>query len=168
MNLDLGSCGDKENAFVKFKSYPLDQDMVALEDRTRSMQEPPIDEYLAAMLGLNHPKNKFRTATDEIGMPLMISTSGTSKTSRDEAIMSFESILPSVLDNLKANRGGECIDSSMLNERLLFLAKKAPSDILASLTIGEIERRVERILALENAISAFDELSPEQKKTLDE
>jgi hypothetical protein len=101
--------------------------------------------------------------------PVMIGTSGTSKSVREELITSLESRLPGVVDKLLTiNIELGCVDKSQLNDRLITFAKRSSLGVLNSLTPDELERRVERILVLESAISAFKELTPDQRKILDE
>jgi hypothetical protein len=114
------------------------------------------------------PKEKKSQNKERIG-PIMTRTLGTSRSVQEELIASFESILPGVVDKvLERNAWVECANKSSLNDRLIILAKRAPIDVLTSLTPDEMERRVEKILALEFAISAFGELSVEQRKILEE
>jgi len=96
-------------------------------------------------------------------------TSGTSKSVREELMTSLESNLPRVVDKLlEINTEFECVDKSRLNDRLIAFAKRSPIDVLKSLTSDELKRRIEKILILESAISAFKDLTPEQRKILDE
>lgn len=185
MNPSFGFSGDREDIFVRPET-PRDTGIgiIFRENMARIQQESPINNYLEIMRGIkvkrdikpnteshiNLPKNnRLLTPMEENAGTFMIGTSGTSKSVREEMITSFESILPAVLDKLLIrNTGFRCANKSLLNERLVILAKRASLDVLKSLTPDEIERRVEKILAVEFAISTFSDLSPEQKKILEE
>ena len=185
MNPSFGFDGDRDDVFVRSEwARSTGAGIIFRENMAQVPQEDPINNYLETMRRIkarqdlkpdteshiNLPRNNELSTRiqDDVGS-FMIGTSGTSKSVRDEMITSFESILPGVLDNLLTrDTRFRCLDKSSLNERLTILAKRASLDVLTSLTPDEIERRVEKILALEFAISAFSELSPEQMNILEE
>jgi hypothetical protein len=120
-------------------------------------------EYSVILPKRKDPQNKERIGS------IMIRTLGTSRSIQEELIASFESILPRVVDNLLAkNTELGYVNKSQLNDRLISFAKRSSMDVLKSLTPEELERRIEKILILESTISVFRELTPDQRKIIDE
>ncbi len=73
--------------------------------------------------------------------------------------------LPKMMDEIiECNLDLGHIDMANLNKKMMMIVSKTPYEILSTLNEnrGELKRRIEKIMLIESAVSAFGELSPEQ------
>ncbi len=88
---------------------------------------------------------------------------------RSNLIMSISMNSPDIIYELvDRNKSFEDIDVSKLNEKIMYLANNASTDVLNSLSNSEeLKRRIEKIMVTESMILAFKELTPEQRELFD-
>lgn len=117
----------------------------------------------------NEPAIISRRQFDSGHVVHMNRTSDTPEFGVKECIISISRNLPSIVDGLVArNPDFAYIDKRDLNKKLNRIINNLPSEILMSISRDDLESRIEKIMILESMVSAFSDLTPAQKKQLDE
>jgi len=99
----------------------------------------------------------------------MLDISGTTRSARDERIASMGKDLHDIVDSLiSCNPNFADMDIKNLNKNLNIIINKTSLETLNKIGKDELRERVEKIMLLESMVSAFKDLTPDQKKQLDE
>jgi hypothetical protein len=101
----------------------------------------------------------------------MSAMAGITELPREVYITSIGWVLPEMIDEIIAcNLDFVLMDITDLNKKIMIILSKASYKVLRTLNMNreELKRRVEKIMLIESAVSAFKDMAPEQAKKLDE